>query len=181
MNFLLCLTTEVRHANKLVVPTSLQMGWIESPTYFCTVSETEQYVVEQYIENPVVSLAKHKFVELTEVNSDITELKDADTLKESSKESFNYMLELYMDDYIVLAIPKSQDQLHHDANPIMTGIHDVLPPDKDNKEYAISLKKVLKKVAVWATIKNVLGFQFYGNSGEHTTWLTEELHTDILT
>ena len=25
---------------KLVVPTLLQMGWIESPPYFCTVSET---------------------------------------------------------------------------------------------------------------------------------------------
>ena len=32
-----------------------------------------------------------------------------------------------MDDYIVLAIPKSQDQLHHIANAIMTGIHDVFP------------------------------------------------------
>ena len=56
---------------KLVVPASLQMGWIESPPYFCTVSETGRYVAEQYIETPVGSLAEHKFVELTEVNSDI--------------------------------------------------------------------------------------------------------------
>ena len=48
------------------------------------------------------------------------------------------MLEVYMDDYIVLAIPKIQDQLHHVANAIMTGIHDVFPPDKDDKQYAIS-------------------------------------------
>ena len=32
-----------------------------------------------------------------------------------------------MDDYILLDIPKSQDQLNHVANAIMTGIHDVLP------------------------------------------------------
>ena len=63
-----------------------------------------------------------------------------------------------MDDYIVLAIPKIQDQLHHVANAIMTGIHDVFPPDKDDKEDAISLKKILKKEAVWETIKNVLVF-----------------------
>ena len=63
----------------------------------------------------------------------------------------------------------------------MTGIHDVFPPDKDDKEDAISLKKILKKEAVWENIKNVLGFEFYGNQGEHTIWLTEDLRTDILT
>ena len=114
---------------KLVVPTSLQMGWIVSPHYFCTVSETVRYVAEQYIDTPVVSLAEHKFVELKEVNSDIEELKKKDT----SKEPFNYMLEVYLDDYIVLAIPKIQDQLHHVANTIMTGTHYVFSPDKDDK------------------------------------------------
>ena len=43
------------------------------------------------------------------------------------------MLVVYMDDYIVLATPKIQDKLHHVANAIMTGIHDVFPPDKDDK------------------------------------------------
>ena len=43
------------------------------------------------------------------------------------------MLEVYMDDYIVLDIPKKKNQLHHVANAIMTGIHDVFLPDKDDK------------------------------------------------
>ena len=60
---------------KLVVPTLLQMGWIESSPYFCTVSEMVQDVAEQYIKTPVGSLTEHKFVELTEVNSEIAELK----------------------------------------------------------------------------------------------------------
>ena len=34
---------------------------------------------------------------------------------------------------IALAIPRSHDQLHHVANAIMIGIHDVFPPDKDDK------------------------------------------------
>ena len=68
------------------------------------------------------------------------------------------MLEVYIDDYFVLATPKNQDQLHHVANEIITGIHDVFLPDKDYKEDAISLKKILKKEALWETIKNVLGF-----------------------
>ena len=63
-----------------------------------------------------------------------------------------------MDDYIALAIPRSQDQLNHVANDIITGVHDVLPLYKGDKEDAISLNKILKKEATWAIIKNVMGF-----------------------
>ena len=63
----------------------------------------------------------------------------------------------------------------------MTGIHDLFPPDKGFKEDAISLKKILKKESAWEIIKNVLGFEFDGNPGEHTIWLTEDSHTNILT
>ena len=42
-------------------------------------------------------------------------------------------------------------------------------------------RKFKKKEAVWATIKNVLGFQFDRNPGEHTIWLTEDRRTYILT
>ena len=133
------------------------MGWIESPPYFFTVSETGRDVAEQYTNTPLVSLEEHKFLELTEVNSEIEELKKKDT----SMEPFNYMLEVYRYDYIVLDIPKIQDQLHHVDNAIMTGIHDVFPPYKDDKGDAISINKILKKEAVWATIQNVLVFEFY--------------------
>ena len=47
----------------LVVPTSLQMGWIESPPYFCAgASETGRDVAQQYAETPVGSLPSHKFL-----------------------------------------------------------------------------------------------------------------------
>ena len=124
-----------------MVPTSLRMGWIESPPYFFTVSETVQDVAEQYIETRVGSLAEHKLVESTEVNSDIAELKN----KYTSKEPFKYILDVYMDDYIVLDIPKIKYQLHNGANEIITGMHYVFPPDEDDKEDAISLKKIIKR------------------------------------
>ena len=111
------------------VPTSLQMGCIESPPDFCTVLEMGQDVAEQYIETPVGSLAQNKFVKLTEINPEFAELLK----KDNSNEPFNYMTEVYMDDYIALEIPRSQDQLHHVVNKIMTGIHEVVPPEKDDK------------------------------------------------
>ena len=52
-----------------------------------------------------------------------------------------------MDDYSVLTIPRIQDQPHNVANAILTGIYDVFPPDKYDKEDAISLKKTLKNEA----------------------------------
>jgi len=47
---------------QLVVPTSLQMGWLESPPYFCAASETERDVAQQYIETPIGLLPTHKFI-----------------------------------------------------------------------------------------------------------------------
>ena len=66
---------------------------------------------------------------LTEINPDYAKL----IKKDFSNEPFNYVLEVYMDDYIALAIPSIQDQLHHVSNAIMTGINDVFPQDKDDK------------------------------------------------
>ena len=74
------------------------------------------------------SLSPHKFVKLTEVNTEFAELPKVDI----SDDPLNYMLELYMDNYIVLAIPRRRDQLHHVDNSVMTGIYDVLYSDKDD-------------------------------------------------
>ena len=38
----------------LVIPTSLQMGWVESPPYFCVATETARDIATAYIAN-------HKF------------------------------------------------------------------------------------------------------------------------
>ena len=94
-------------------------------------------MAEQYIETPVLSLAPYKFLKLTELNPYFAELPKKYILNEP----FNYMLEVYMDDYILLAIPRSQDQLHNVSKTIMIGVHYLFPPDKDDKEDAISLKK----------------------------------------
>ena len=76
-----------------------------------------------------------------EVNPEFMELPKVDI----SDDRFNYMLEVYMDNYISLAIPRSWAQLRHVANAVMTGIHDVFLPDKDDYKDAISLKNIYKK------------------------------------
>jgi hypothetical protein len=50
---------------KLVVPTLLQMGWVESPPYFCAATETSRDVAMDYSKTPINSLPQHKFVKYT--------------------------------------------------------------------------------------------------------------------
>ena len=90
------------------------------------------------------------------------------------------MIEVYMYDYIVLAIPWIRAQLDPVANAVKTGIRDVLPKDNDDDEDAISLKFVWEKEGAWSVINNILGFDFDGNQGEPTIWITHDCRNNIL-
>jgi hypothetical protein len=46
----------------IVVPTSLQMGWVESPPYFCAATETARDIASDYSNTPFGSITPHKFV-----------------------------------------------------------------------------------------------------------------------
>ena len=114
-------------------------------------------------------------MKLTEVNADFSDM----TQDNSYDDPFKCMQEVYMDEYIALDIPRSLAQLHHVANAMMTGIHDMLPLNNDDDEYAIYFNIVLKKEGSWAVIKIVIGFDFDGNPGEHTIWIANDHSTDI--
>ena len=102
---------------RLVVPTSLQMGWIESPPYFCAASETARDVATEYCEVPVGTLPAHKFVAATRggAGGQFKESEHVGPLK--------YLIEVYVDDFISFVIPTSQRHLDHVANAVMHGIH----------------------------------------------------------
>ena len=161
---------------KLVVPTSLQMGWIESPPFFCAASETGRDVATQYIDMPVGALPRHKFEHHTMSAAEVAILPDG---TDWSPAGFAYLLEVYVDDYIALAIPTTQAQLRHCANGVLHGIHDVFPADDDDDEDPISLKKLKQLEGQWALQKELLGFDFDGE--EKTLWLASEKRQALLT
>ena len=45
---------------ELVVPDALQMGWCESPPFFCTASETARDIIQELLDNNV-ELPTHKY------------------------------------------------------------------------------------------------------------------------
>ena len=153
---------------KLVVPTSLQMGWIESPPYFCTASETARDVAAQYAELPMNTLPDHKFLQHTTSND---EYKDLPQHRSPNDRPLRYIMEVYMDDFIDLAIATCQRDLDHLASATMTGIHDVFPPAPTPDMDPISNKKLKQREGAWANVKEILGMTFDGN--DKTIWLSE--------
>ena len=113
---------------------------------------------------------------MTEVNPDFGTLPEEDVYNDH----FCYMIKFYMDDYIALVTGRSRAQLRHIETGLMMGIHGVFPPDAKDEDYPISLRKILKKEGAWSMVKDVFGFEFDGNPGEHTIWIIEQRRDDIL-
>jgi hypothetical protein len=89
------------------------------------------------------------------------------------------MLEVYVDDFVNLVIPASQEHLRHMANTIMEGIHGVFPLDQDDSNDPILEKKLCKTEGQYAKFKTILGFDFDGVA--KTMWLEEAKCQKLLT
>ncbi len=168
-NFAYVLPQHEGPSTTLVVPNSLQMGWIESPPYFCAASETARDVAVDYIETPVGSQPPHKFLSHTQTSAAYQDLPATDHY--TTPEPFRYLVDVYVDDFIGLAIPTSREQLDHVANGIMCGVHDIFPPHEEDSNDPISLKKLLQGDGAWDDTKEILGFVF--NGSDKTMWLSE--------
>jgi len=94
-NFAYVLPQPPGHPVILVIPTSLQMGWVESPPLFCAASETARDIVEEYIETQVSLLPAHKFSKHVMTSDTIQELPE--TGEEAA--GFHYIVEVYFDDF----------------------------------------------------------------------------------
>jgi hypothetical protein len=152
------------------------MGWIESPSYFCAASETARDVASYYADLPVGSLPPHRFTSFTTSHDDFNSLP----LRAPGRPGANlkYVQEVFMDDYITLAIATAQEELKHISSATMNGIHDVFPTEEIHEDDPISLRKLRKGDAAWANVKEILGMTFNGN--DKTMWLASEKRDTII-
>jgi hypothetical protein len=169
------LPQEPNKPTKLLIPTSLQMGWVESPPYFCAATETARDIASDYCNTPIGSLPLHKF------NKHLTGDKDYNALptKAAGNDPCQYGLEVYVNNFMSIAIPTSQEQLTHMGRAIMAGIHNVFPVDIIDRNNPISEKKLLKGEGQYALFKTLLGFDFDGQ--QKTMWLEEQKRAKLLT
>jgi hypothetical protein len=87
---------------RIVVPTSLQMGWIKSPAFFCAATETGRDIIMQYTNTPISSLPEHKF----EHHS--LGCPTAAALPHSSEQAQWYLTKVYVDNFMSNVVPYSQ-------------------------------------------------------------------------
>ena len=165
---------------QLVIPSSLQMGWCDSPAYFCAASETARDVAEKLRTTPVGSLDQHP-LEHYLVPPD----KWPEQEIEQHAVKFTHLLEVYIDDFIQLAQTRDPTQLTHLSRALLHAIHAVFPPPAITGHAGkdpISLKKLHQGEGTWDTGKEILGWVFDGARrciklpASKVERLTSELH-----
>ena len=157
-NFAYVLPTAPGEEVMIVVPRALQMGWNESPAYFCCTTETTRDVAQRWVDTKV-PLTKHPLEHHTYPQSP--------PKRQKYEGSEFQMSSVYVDDFILAAVENSTGTLlNRTARATLHAIHEVFPaPNKASPQGAkdpISEKKLQKGDARWATQKEILGYLLDG-------------------
>ena len=105
---------------EIVVPSSLQMGWCESPSYFCAAMETARDVLYHLFEG-AHPLPNHKLTGT--ILSNVEALHRLHTAAHVTN-----ILEVFVDDFVVGRNNICRDHLQHFSDAIIHGIHSIFPP-----------------------------------------------------
>jgi hypothetical protein len=143
---------------RLVIPSALQMGWKESPAYFCATTETIRDVAQAWIDAGTHKSA-HPMESFTEPAKPAR--------PQSSAGPAHQMSSVYVDDFILAAVEDGSGKLlRKTARATLHAIHSVFQPPaatgtKKPKD-PISEKKLAKGDARWDTQKEILGYLLDG-------------------
>jgi hypothetical protein len=162
---------------RIVVPSALQMGWKESPPYFCAATETGrdfiQWLVDTNAEFPPHPFEHFLLPEVpqpTQTTSKPTSLQTDDDLLPDGDHLLpdgDHIIRVYVDDYILGVIENLERTLvRRIARAALYGIHSIFPPPQitghEGGKDPISEKKLAKGDARFLDNKIILGFLFNG-------------------
>jgi hypothetical protein len=157
-NFAYVMPSTPGSPTKLVIPSALQMGWNESPAYFCATTESVRDVAQAWLDQ-----GTHKPTHPMETFT--APEKPART--QSSPGPAHQMSAVYVDDFILAAVKDASGKfLQRTARATLHAIHSVFPPPSvtgmpDAKD-PVSEKKLAKGDARWDTKKEILGYWLDG-------------------
>jgi len=156
-NFVYVLPQEAGEPCQVVVPAAVQMGWVESPSHLCRVTETARDITQHCVDNLIA--LPHDPIEESMTIVDVPLL--------GRTRSPTKLLQVYVDDFCYAAT-QSEDGEHIPTIrwAVIHGIHAVFPPTsvthhKDGKE-PISAKKLAAGDGNFDTKKEMIGFVFDG-------------------
>ena len=157
---------------RIIVPNSLQMGWTESPPFFCAASETARDIIAGLIntklpphkfEKRMIPAAPFENQELADINNTIT------------------MVEVFVDDFIGCTDNMSIQHLLKITRAMLHGIHSIFPPESITGHTGgdpISERKLDKLEGLWSHTKEILGWLI--NGANYTIRLPPEKVEKIL-
>ena len=144
----------------LVVPDSLQMGWSESPPFFCAATETARDVAASALRDNNEA-TPHPMEDIM-MNIDWTTIPAHKA--EPALTKFLTLLEVYVDDFIALVQSTDPTQLRTVSRHLLHAIDNVFPnPSITGSKMgpAISNKKLIEE-GTWETRKEILGWLLDG-------------------
>jgi hypothetical protein len=142
---------------EIVVPQSLQMGWCESPPFFCAATETGRDIIELLFDNYLEVLPPHPMEHW---------MLQEDEHKSNPTNNVN-LVEVYVDDFIGLTNQLKLQHLQNLSRAILHGIHCIFPPTDITNHCGgdpISEKKMEKGEGTWSFRKEILGWIFDGQA-----------------
>ena len=117
----------------IVVPDALQMGWTESPPYFCASTETARDAIEWLVNSPT-PLPQHPLEQ---------HICNKAPSSPTAIHTMASIIEVYMDDFILATNNLTEDHLQHLARAVLHSIHSIFPPpliSKHTGEDPITIK-----------------------------------------
>ena len=158
-------------------PLALPMGWVESPPYFCVLTETACDLSNNRLrrrssdEQPRGTMHRLEAVAATPP-PDIVEEKPTYRPARDMQRQFRgrppvAKVEVYVDDFLLMA--QTDAQRRRVLRSTLLAIDEVLRPletsDPTHRKEPASVKKMLKGDAYWSTNKRILGWEFDTQAG----------------
>jgi hypothetical protein len=152
---------------RIVIPSALQMGWQESPGYFCAATETGRDVAQWILEQPM-PLPKHPLESYL--------MPDYRPSMHSTALATPWKISVFVDDYIVAVLSNTGIKfIKRLARSVLYGIHSIFPPPEvtghTGGKNPVSIKKLERGDGKFSPTKELLGFTA---DGKARTWVLPE-------
>lgn len=143
---------------RLVIPHALQMGWAESPGYFCAATETGRDLMQALIDAET-KLPPHPLESYMTPTPPYT--RQAEDMPDRQ------MTAVFVDDYCLAAVENHEGTLlNRISRAALHTVHGIFPPPAvtghTNGKDSISMKKVERGDVRFAPTKEILGFDLDG-------------------
>ena len=156
-NFAYVLPQAAGEPTRIVVPSAVQMGWVESPSLFCTVTESARDLAQHFVDNKV------------ELPYDPVEesMKIQAVPPRGRTDGPTKLMQVYVDDFCNAAT-QSKDETHIPTirRASIHGIYALFPPPAVTKHEggkdSISAKKLAQGDGNFDSTKDLIGFRFDG-------------------